>query len=119
MRDPVPERDLVHHEEVVDREELTWLDTALVLELSSDLRPPLRPDRGIQRVVARARVEARPGELHLHDPLRELAVAPRVTKEVPLLVLFGSAVVKAVIARVVEQDIALPNFDPVSDVAGL
>src|SRR5690349_5160685 len=56
MADALTERHLVHDEEVVDREELVRVDARLLLELRPDLRAPLRPDRGIERVVARGAV---------------------------------------------------------------
>src|SRR5579884_3989633 len=86
MQDPARERHPVHDEDVVLRKNLLQLDSLLTLEATRGIGT-LEADRGVHRVVGRPGVKPGPGELHLHQPLCKLAVPPRMTQEIALLVL--------------------------------
>ena len=113
--DPVPERDAVHREPPVFGEVGRGAATGAPLVLTCRVRP-VALDRGVHRMVGRARVHPQPRELPLDDPFGELAPAARVVAEVADLVLLGCGVVEPVPARVDDQDVAFLHLDLARDV---
>src|SRR5437899_11819172 len=103
------ERDAVHDEEIGLGPDLLDLFPHVPLVLAGGVGP-LGADGGVHRMIAGAAVDGRPGELHLNDPLREVAAAAGVAKEVALLVLLGPSVVEAVPAGVETAEIAFLHF---------
>ena len=88
------------------------------LVLGADVGPHVL-DRRVHRVIGGAGVRARPRQLHLGDPLGELAPGAGVAAHVLRQVLLAAAEVVLGEAGVIDQDVAALDLDLVGDVVRL